>query len=120
MSDLVWIVYFVDTVFRSVSILNGTLSFCAFLSLVAYLVYRIHCDIYNLTPKVKVTDLPIKKVIFTIFTLSLLPSKDTAYKMMAVYAGTEVMQSEQATEIGNKSLKVINKVMDEYLAEDKD
>ena len=49
------------------------------------------------------------------FVLSFLPSTDTAYKMVAVYGATELVQMEEVQEIGGKSLEVINKVMDDYL-----
>lgn len=45
------------------------------------------------------------------------PSKDTAYKMIAAYGVTEIMQTDKAKRLGGKSLEVLEKVMDEYLKE---
>ncbi len=47
----------------------------------------------------------------------LMPSKDTAYKMLAAYGVTEIAQSEEAKRLAGKSLEVLERAMDEYLAE---
>lgn len=47
------------------------------------------------------------------------PSKDTAQTMLAAYVGTEVLATEQAQELGDKTLQVIDKFMSNYLGEEK-
>lgn len=47
----------------------------------------------------------------------LLPTKETAYKMLAAYGVTEVVMSETVQKYAGGSLKVLDKAMDEYLGE---
>ena len=47
------------------------------------------------------------------------PNESSAYKIMAVYGGVELLQTDEAKKLSSKSLDVLNKVMDEYLDEPK-
>lgn len=49
----------------------------------------------------------------------IIPSKDTAYTMLAAYAGSEIVQTEEMKEIGGKSFEVLNKFLDDYLEDTK-
>ena len=61
----------------------------------------------------------IVKCLAPIFILAfMLPTEDRAYKMLAAYAGTEVIKMEEAQEIGGKAYKALNKVLDDYLLEE--
>ena len=51
------------------------------------------------------------------FLVFLVPSQSTAYKMLAAYSGERLIKTDQAQEIGSKSYKVLNKIMDDYLSE---
>lgn len=49
------------------------------------------------------------------------PSKETAYKMLAVYAGTAALDTEIASKLSDTSLKALdtlNRVLDEYAKEE--
>lgn len=60
------------------------------------------------------------KMAFGFIAIALiLPSEKTAYKMLAAYAGTEVIKMEETQEIGGKAYKALNKVIDDYLGESK-
>lgn len=48
-----------------------------------------------------------------------IPAEDTAYKMLAAYGATELVQMEQTQELGGKAFDVVNKILDDYLVEDK-
>tara|TARA_R110000851_G_scaffold258416_2_gene410882 strand:- start:338 stop:739 length:402 start_codon:yes stop_codon:yes gene_type:complete len=55
---------------------------------------------------------------FIFILLSLVtPNESSAYKIMAVYGGVELLQTDEAKKLSSKSLDVLNKVMDDYLAE---
>ena len=43
------------------------------------------------------------------------PSKDTAHYMLAAFAGEKLVTHEAVTEIGSKSLELLNKIIDEQL-----
>lgn len=47
----------------------------------------------------------------------ILPSERTMYMMAAGYFGQTIVQSEQASEVGNKMMKIINGKLDEYINE---
>lgn len=46
-----------------------------------------------------------------------IPSKDTAYAMVAAYGITELAQNERVQELGDKSLEVLESAMSDYLDE---
>lgn len=48
------------------------------------------------------------------------PNESSAYKIMAVYGGVELLQTDEAKKLSSKSLDVLNKVMDDYLDEPKE
>ena len=61
---------------------------------------------------------PLKTfVILMIFLSVILPSKDTAYKMLAAYGIESLVTNPEVQKLGGKSLDVINKAMDDYLKE---
>ena len=59
--------------------------------------------------------------IILICYVSVVPSKETAYKMLAVYAGTAALDTEIAAKLSDTSLKALdtlNRVLDEYAKEE--
>lgn len=61
---------------------------------------------------------PLK--VFLLISIPLLffiPSKDTAYKMLAAYGVQSIITNPEVQKLGGKSLDVLNKTMDEYLQE---
>jgi len=61
----------------------------------------------------------IKPLVFLSLIVVFVPSKQTAYAMLAAYGLQEISQTEEAKRIGSKSVQVIEKALDEYLKEDK-
>lgn len=52
------------------------------------------------------------------FASAILPSSSVIDKMIVAYGAQYVATAEEAQEIGGKSLQAINKMLDEYLAEE--
>ncbi len=63
---------------------------------------------------------PLKVFLFiSIPLLFLIPTKETAYKMLAAYGVESLVTNPEVQKLGGKSLDVINKAMDDYLKESK-
>lgn len=60
-----------------------------------------------------------KPLILFVLIAVFIPSKQTAYTMLAAYGLQEIAQTEEAKRVGSKSIQVIEKALDEYLTEDK-
>ena len=82
-------------------------------------------DKYNDYPNNK--NIKVKPYAITLLLLIIwcfiVPSKDTAYRMLAAYgvqlSYETISQSEDVKEMSMKSLKVLDKAMDDYLGETK-
>ena len=94
----------------------GCIIFC-----IALTVFFISADFaYSAEEKTKRKDtfLPILKrgaIVLAVLTalIVVLPSRDTGYAMLAVYAGGEITESE----LGKKAYEAIDRALDGYLAE---
>ena len=63
---------------------------------------------------------PLKTFVVVMCVLStVVPDKDTAYKMLAAYGVESIVTNPEVQKLGGKSLDVLNKAMDEYLQEEK-
>lgn len=63
---------------------------------------------------------PLKTFVVMMILFSvLLPTKETAYKMLAAYGVESLVTNPEVQKLGGKSLDVINKAMDDYLKESK-
>ena len=66
----------------------------------------------------------IKRTLICFFAIIVLawvtPSKETSYAMLAAYGVQTVAESEQVQEVAGKSLRVLEKYMDDYLEESPD
>ena len=123
--DLVIMIYLVDTlsvgggvVFLTLmlALLTGGLTLAKSLAL---------NDKYNDHPNnknIKVKPYAITLVLLIAWCL-IIPSKDTAYRMLAAYgvqlSYETLSQSEDVKEMSLKSLKVLDKAMNDYLGETK-
>jgi hypothetical protein len=60
------------------------------------------------------------KIVVSLFIILafLIPSKDTAYKMLAAYGVETIVANEDVQRMGSKSLQIIEKAMDNYLKEE--
>lgn len=113
MDNLVWAIYFIDTLTSE----GGN-------SIVGVLLFVITAFCFFMRKEIEIeldAKLPLKLMTSMAAVLflygALMPSKDTAYKMLAAYGVTEIAQNEEVQKIGGKSLAVLEKAMDEYLGE---
>jgi|TARA_R110000796_G_scaffold66105_2_gene152331 hypothetical protein len=109
MDNLVWIIYFIDVF----SVGSGIIMLLSLSSTVyvysLFYVFTEHLEA-NIPHKM------IASIWMILFLYAwIVPSKDTAYKMLAAYGVTELAQNEQAQKLGGKSLEVLNAAMDNYL-----
>lgn len=111
---IIYLIEFLDKIDRVALMLGIFLSACAFL------VGFVSCvEDENYFSDIPKAALGYIKIAFCIIAIALiLPSEKTAYKMLAAYAGTELIQMEQTKEIGGKAYKALNKVLDDYLLEE--
>ena len=120
MEDLIWIIYFIDVLsseggFTALSILLvGAAIFSHFMAM-DFLDKESFSNFCSKFPRKSIGLLCVVLFLYG----WLVPSKDTAYKMLAAYGVYELTQNEQAKTLGGKSLKVIEAAMDEYLKDSK-
>lgn len=123
---LAWIIYFIDVLCDNK--LFGFLTAVLTLLWVIGFVASITAKLCGETDKEAVDYLalykslwPLKVVtgILLLYTM-LIPSKETAYKMLAAYGVESIVTNEKVQELGGKSLEVLEKAMGEYLDEGKD
>lgn len=121
------LIYFIDVVCGShggLAVLTGVLA-------IIWLFGFIVSIVSNLDEDIKPEDLdsfllvyqslwPLKTFVILMIALSvIIPSKDTAYKMLAAYGVESLVSNPEVQKLGGKSLDVINKAMDDYLKETK-
>ena len=128
--DLFWIIYFIDTILSGNFVphflwgLLGSLIIGGFGS-------AAYCDfgggsfelVIKFWKKIKWQYIVFMSIWMMItMTGKLLPTKDTAYKMLAAYGVTEAytaaMDSDKVQAVAGKSLKVLEKAMDDYLTKE--
>ena len=120
MENLVWIIYFVDVL----SVDEGFV-FYAGMTAIVYCAAKAGLILVpeNDPDRGTVDKLPAKTIgrvaLALILYAWLIPSKDTAYKMLAAYGVTEIATNDKVKELGGKSLQVLEKAMDEYIKEKK-
>ncbi len=114
---MVWIIYFIDTLTSE----GGSAVIGLMIGVVFTFLYYLGKfedkapDFNKILPN---------KIIFIVCTVLILhgvlvPSKDTAYKMLAFYGVNEITNNESVQKLGSKSLLVIERAMDDYLEESK-
>jgi hypothetical protein len=128
--DLIWIIYFIDVLSSGGG--YGALAFLTLICSAGLVGFRqANYSTYDSDNedsgcyKGKRTNLAYNSIFkwmlttFIVLVLleSFLPSKNTAYKMLAAYGATELAQTDEAARIGSKSLEVLEKFMDDYLKE---
>jgi hypothetical protein len=59
-------------------------------------------------------------LVFTTLWSTFVPDREDAHKYLAVWGGVELIQQPEIQSLGGKGIDVINKAMDEYLAEKED
>ena len=118
--DLVWIIYFIDVLAS-----DGGTCLIAFVAAGGIGVWYgpIISDVcYEEEAKEMRSRTPVKTIIALSGVLFLygwlMPSKDTAYKMLAAYGVAEIADNERVKNLGGKSLEVLEQAMDDYLKKD--
>jgi hypothetical protein len=85
----------------------------------AWMVFDTNGDADKFWPMSKRCFLAVRAyLIAAILILVFLPSEKTAYTMLAAYGVQHVAENPQVQELAGDSLKVLNKAMKEYLADD--
>lgn len=115
--DLMWIIYFIDVLTVGKVFIGIGSAIAIFYVFVRLLALDEYC------PWKDFDDWPNKLVggMCSMLLLYgwLIPSEETAYKMLAAYGVTEIVNNEDAKRLGGKSLEVLESAMDEYLSKDK-
>ena len=117
LDNLVWIVYLIDVFCGDNDgvIILIALGACGWL-FVKVGVVDTGCPWH--TAALKLPNWPAYLIVSLMVLSNFIPSKDTAYKMLAIYGGVELLQQPEIQEVGGKGLDVLNKVMDDYLQEE--
>ena len=126
--ELALIIYLIDLLSGfSVDNVFGTVFLIGLAVVAACIVKYQHTDVgdkfgdeadvlrYNAVVTIIKKFLVFAGVLFAIGFFS--PSKETSYAMLAAYGVQTVAESEQVQEVAGKSLKVLEKYMDDYLVE---
>ena len=130
MDNLIWIIYIIDTLLDSVLGFGIVIAVALSIFLIIVLVNlgeaRNTAETHNGNAYYKNkatyweaynTKRPLVILCFLIPVLILIPSKTTAYKLLAIYGGVELLKTPEMQEIGGKGMEVLNKAMNEYLDE---
>jgi hypothetical protein len=115
MDNLIWVIYLIDVV-------CGDMDGLGFLLVVTTIFSFIGYSIGHFTKEDRSADglreLPLGKIFsacITILMLSnLIPSQDTAYKMLAVYGVNEVSKSENVQELMGDGLDILKLTLKDY------
>lgn len=123
--DLIWVIYFIDVLSSS-----GGASALSIAFLILYVsVIAVYTggwsskSCYSEEREVVSKCFPTKTILISCSIMFvygwLMPSKDTAYKMLAAYGVQEIAQTDSAKRLGGKSLEVLEAAMDSYLKDSK-
>lgn len=61
---------------------------------------------------------PFVSVISLLTVNAFLPSEEKSKEIIALHYGEKIIVSEPVTELGDKSLKMLNKILDNYLSKE--
>lgn len=136
MDNILWIIYFIDVILEQsfifstgdwvgLSFLIGGISFVGW-GMFKYLDTGMSADeekeawdkdrpmLYGLLK----TWIKLTLLVYVLnLAGSLIPNKDTAYKMLAAYGVLELSKTEEVRALGAKSMAVLEKAMSSYLEE---
>ena len=115
--DLFWIIYFIDVF--DVSKGAGFIAFIAIFGLMMGVLVKSIEGENNETGLLLTCRTYISITVFLFLFSFFVPSKDTVYRMLAAYGVAEAYSaakdSDKVQAIAGKSLKVIEKALDDYL-----
>lgn len=124
--SLAWIIYFIDVLCDNkglgfIGFLGCVMWFCGFIVSMSSGMCREGERGYDDSQQFLLIYkklLPVKVLVATLLLYNIfIPSKDTAYKMLAAYGVESIVTNDKVQELGGKSLDVLNKAMDDYLKE---
>ena len=122
MENLVWVIYLIDVLTQPMAGVGFMLFLCMIAALVLHVVYAL-CDKDNPSSDESqfinfYKGLPVKTVGITSMLLllvsNLIPSQDTAYKMLAVYGVSEVANNQNVQELMGDGMDILKLTLKDY------
>lgn len=123
MDNLIWVIYLIDVLTQPMKGLAIMLVVLFIVGLVLHVVYSL-CDTSEAAHRSDIDfirmykSLPVKTVTIVSFVILLLsnfiPSKDTAYKMLAVYGVSEVAKSDNVKELMGDGMDILKLTLKDY------
>lgn len=117
MMDLVLLIYLVDAVAPNIKVISTVGLIVSSLFWGFLLLYAIEGSDQWSERTTLVTKFNGCVFAVSLALVSFVPSKDTAYKMLAAYGAQELAEMEEAKEVGGKAYEALNKILDDYLDE---
>jgi len=120
MDNLIWVIYLIDVVCGD---MVGIMFLCVFGfigSFTMFLLVKTAPTNYNGTPALSAGISNMKWGLFSILFLiplllsNFIPSKDTAYKMLAVYGVSEVAKSDNVKELMGDGMDILKLTLKDY------
>lgn len=126
MENLIWVIYLIDVLTQPMKGVGVLLVLTAMFSSVGLIIKVIVSSIENPSANDKVWGSVLKKMplktttyipIALMLLSNLIPSQDTAYKMLAVYGVVEVSKQEDVKEVFGEGFEILKLTMQEYKKE---
>lgn len=126
MENLIWVIYLIDVLTQPMRGVGVLLVLTAMFGSVGLIIKVVTSSIENPSANDKVwgsilKKLPLKTMTYIPIALMLLsnliPSQDTAYKMLAVYGVVEVSKQEDVKEVFGEGFEILKLTMQEYKKE---
>tara|TARA_R110001592_G_C13193003_1_gene753626 strand:- start:73867 stop:74247 length:381 start_codon:yes stop_codon:yes gene_type:complete len=115
MDNLIWVIYLIDVVCKDMNGLGFLLFMFMIVSGAGYAIGHFTKDDESADP---IRELPLGRVfsfcILMLFLSNLIPSQDTAYKMLAVYGVSEVSKSENVQELMGDGMDILKLTLKDY------
>lgn len=122
MENLVWVIYLIDVLTQPMAGIGFVLFLSMISAIVLHVVYAL-CDKDSPSPDdIKFINfyksLPVKTIgitsMLTLVVSNLIPSQDTAYKMLAVYGVSEVANNQNVQELMGDGMDILKLTLKDY------
>lgn len=130
MENLPLIIYFIDTILTVDIVppvkhlyLSITVVICIFLFALSIAAMSMEADKFLNWCSKYLKNIYKKVAVFCCLWIvldgfgQLVPTKETAYKMIVAYGGIEIAKMDEVKQVSEKAFKALNKVIDEYIEE---